>query len=328
MELINNPVTHALLNSDKSTHLLLVQEPWFDKIGTARQDNTRYGVDVQGGASSPEWELIYPVFAEGQCPKVMAYARKNTDQSHDTPHFTVVPRIDICTHPTIQVLDIILDKEQWHVINFYHNIQDNTSLQTLLALDIDATIPTLLIGDFNLHSQTWSTPDTPGSPKATCFEVWVATNLLSLANNPGEVMRRGPKHERDSVIDLAWYNEAAIQTATFTGLEVNWAGSLGSDHAMLCMTGHTHRVAAPDKGKDLGYVIDPEKGEEWKHTFSARSLPLQPHFHRPPTPEEVKKAAEALTEDIQHTNEEVFNKRHPPHPKASPWWTAACAIAT
>jgi hypothetical protein len=31
--------------------------------------------------------------------------------------------------------------------------------------------------------------------------------------------------------------------------------------------------------------------------------------------------------DIHETNEEIFCKHCPPHPKASPWWNAACAIA-
>jgi hypothetical protein len=30
-----NAVTHALLNSDNDTNLFLLQEPWFNKIGTA-----------------------------------------------------------------------------------------------------------------------------------------------------------------------------------------------------------------------------------------------------------------------------------------------------
>jgi hypothetical protein len=86
-----NAATHALLNSDKETNLLLIQEPWFNKIGTARQDNARLGVDVLGGVASPEWELIYPGLTEGQRPKVMAYARKNSAHDPDTPHFTMVP---------------------------------------------------------------------------------------------------------------------------------------------------------------------------------------------------------------------------------------------
>ena len=321
-----NAVTHALLNSEKDTHLLLIQEPWYDKIGTARSDNARQGIDVQGGAASPEWELIYPGLTEGQRPKVMAYARKHAPRNPDTPHFTVVPRIDICSHPTLQVMDIILDDDIWRVINFYHDVRDNTSLQALLALDIDATIPTMLMGDFNTHAQAWSPPDIHRSPHATRLETWAATNLLTLANNPGEITRRGTDQERDSVIDLTWCNEAAIQATTFTGLQVDWAGSLGSDHAMLRMTGHIFAHSEPSDNTDLGYVINPEKGEEWKQAFKTRSRPN--HFQLHPTPEEVEAAAEALTEDIQQANEETFHKRRPPHPKASPWWTAACAIAT
>ena len=321
-----NAATHALLNSDKATNLFLIQEPWFNKIGTARNDNARQGVDIRGGVASPDWELIYPSFTEGQRPKVMAYARKNSAQYSRAPHFTVVPRIDICSHPTLQVLDIILNKEQWRVINFYHDVRDNTSLQALLALDIDATIPTLLIGDFNLHARSWSLPDTPRSPQATLFEEWAEANLLNLANNPGDITRRGAEHERDSVIDLAWFNDAATQGATFAGLEVDWAGSLGSDHAMLRVAGHMYEATAPNDGEDLGYVVDPEKKEDWIRFFKANSTPYQ--FNQPPSPEEVEEAADTLTRDMQRTNEEVFSRRRPPHPRASPWWTAACAIAT
>jgi Endonuclease-reverse transcriptase len=270
-----NPVTHALLNSDSITNILLIQELWFDRIGTARKDNARQGVDVQGGVASPEWELIYPSLKEGQCPKVMTYVRK-TSRNRETPHFLVVPRIDSCSHPTLQVLDIVLDGELWRVINFYHDVRDNTSLQALLALDIDATTPTLLIGDFNLHSQSWSPPDTPRSSGATRFEEWAAMNLLTLANNPGKITRRGAGQDRDSVIDLAWYNEAAIQSVTFTTLELDWEGSLGSDHAMLRLLAHAQEANAPARETDLGYVVDPEKGDKWTRSFkaSARPLPL------------------------------------------------------
>jgi hypothetical protein len=42
----------------------------------------------------------------------------------------------------------------WHTINFYNDVDDPSVLTALMALDLDATIPTLLTGDFNLHSRT------------------------------------------------------------------------------------------------------------------------------------------------------------------------------
>jgi hypothetical protein len=319
-----NATTHALLNSNTTDNLILIQEPWFDKIGTARKDNEQQGVDVLGGVASPAWEILYPSFKGKQRPKVMAYARKHNPGA---PHFSAVPRLDLSTHPTLQIIDVVFDNEKWQVINFYHDVLDITSRQALLALDIDAITPTLVIGDFNTHSRTWSPPDVARSTWANDVEEWAAANLLALANTPGEVTRRGAEHERDSVIDLAWYNEAATQAATFSDLRLDWDGSLASDHAMLHVTGLT-REATPTHHEETnpGFVIDPEKSDEWTRAFKARS---HPHPLRLiPTPEEVETAAASFMNDIQQTNEEVFHKRRPHHPKAAPWWSAGCAIAT
>jgi hypothetical protein len=321
-----NAVSHALLNSITNTHLVLLQEPWFNHIGTARKDDARDGIDVLGGVASPAWDIIYPGFSVDKRPKVMAYARKQTRHTRDTTHFTVVPRIDVCPHPTVQVLDLVFDNEQWRVINFYHDVRDSLSLDALLGLDIDAITPTLVIGDFNAHSQAWSPPDVPRSSRISRIEDWAAVNLLTLANAPGEITRRGANHEKDSVIDLAWYNEAAIQASTFTRLTVDWEGSLGSDHAMLHVSGCTREPASQhNEDADLGFVVDPEKGEEWINAFKARSHAFP--FHPTPTEAEVEEEAAAFTTDIHRTNEETFRKRRPFHPKASPWWNAACAVA-
>lgn len=323
-----NAITHALLNSDSKTHLILIQEPWFDTIGTARKDSARQGVDVLGGVASPAWEIHYPGHTEGQRPKVMAYSRKQPRAGdNNTTHFTVVPRIDVCMHPTIQVLDLIFDKEQWRVINFYHDVRDDSCLQKLLEIDIDAITPTLVIGDFNTHSRAWSPHDVTQSRWAGRLEDWAARNLLTLANNPGEITRKGASHERDSVIDLAWYNEAATQAATFTGLAIDWEGSLASDHAMIHVTGHTRDKSENQNVEtDLGFLIDPERSEDWIRAFKERSSTCL--FQPNPTAEAVEEAAEAFTADIHRTNEEVFRQRKPPHPRAAPWWNAACSIAT
>jgi hypothetical protein len=96
-----NAVTHALLNSANNTHLLLIQEPWYNIIGTARKDTARQGVDVLGGVASPAWEILYPSTTKGQRPKTMAYIRKSIANDPNTPTFTVVLRLDICAHPMV-----------------------------------------------------------------------------------------------------------------------------------------------------------------------------------------------------------------------------------
>jgi hypothetical protein len=194
------------------------------------------------------------------------------------------------------------------VINFYHDVRDPSSLDALLGLDIDAVIPTLVIGDFNCHSQSWSPPDIPRSRRANCLEEWTATNLLTLANTPGVITRKGANNDRDSVIDLAWYNEAAILASTFSGLTVDWAGSLGSDHAMLHISGNTDEPSPGDNNKrdDLGYVIDPDKSNEWSKAFKERSHRFA--FQPTPAEAEVEEEAAIFMADIHQTNEEIFRK--------------------
>ena len=74
----HNAITHGLLNSINNTHLILVQEPWFNAISTARKDDAHDGVDVLGGSSSLAWDIIYPGFDNIKRPHVMMYARKQT----------------------------------------------------------------------------------------------------------------------------------------------------------------------------------------------------------------------------------------------------------
>ena len=323
----SNKLIHSLLSTNENAHLILIQEPWFDRIGTARRDDAYQGEEVLGGVACPAWEPIYPAVAVGKPPKVMAYVRKNLQSTHNSPRFTVVPRLDICSHPTVQVLDIIFDNESWQVINFYRHDADDTSIRALLALDISATIPTLVIGDFNAHSSTWSLPGATRSTCANQLEEWAATNLLTLASTPGEITRRGASHESDSVLDLAWYNEAAVQATTFSNLLVDWPGSLTSDHAMIHVTGKTreHSNLQEEDEANLGFVIEPDRKEEWIRVFRTK-LPVIP-FQLTPSIQEIEEAAASLTRDISETNEEVFKRRRPFHPRASPWWNAACNTA-
>jgi hypothetical protein len=79
----------------------------------------------------------------------MAYARRRATNSQFDSPFSSVPRLDISTHQCLQVLDVVLDRETWRVINFYHDVRDESSLQALISLDINASTPILVVGDFN-----------------------------------------------------------------------------------------------------------------------------------------------------------------------------------
>ncbi len=86
-----NAVTHALLNSAGKTNIILLQEPWYNKIGTARKDLAHEGTDTLGGVASPGWEILYPGVAKDQKPKVMAYAHKQACDNSTPSPFTIMP---------------------------------------------------------------------------------------------------------------------------------------------------------------------------------------------------------------------------------------------
>jgi hypothetical protein len=300
-----NAMTHALLHSSPADQIILVQEPWFDRIGTARKDTARDGVDVLGGVASPGWEVHYPAVPEGGQAKVMAYTRKRSWEYTNSPSlFATTTRRDLCAHPCIMIVDISFDDRTWRIVNFYNDVRDQSALDTLLALDLDPIIPTLVVGDFNTHSRSWSPPGNTPSLWAGRLEEWVIGNLLVLANEPGVITRRGAEHERDSTIDLTWYNDAAIGNATFGNWSLDWAGSLGSDHALTRVQGsllQTPGPPAPDT-QDLGYVIDEEKVGEWSRHFKdvLGPPPLLPNH---PTTGEVEELAEHVHNALQRATE-------------------------
>jgi hypothetical protein len=185
------------------------------------------------------------------------------------------------------------------------------------------------MGDFNTHSRSWSPDNVNPSYWTWRLEEWAVSNLLTLANNPGTITRRGADNERDSVLDLAWFNAAAIDRATFTDLRVDWEGSLGSDHAALHITAQTrHKFNPPnDYEASPSYIVEDGSKQKWQETYKQKAQRNQFHFSSPPTREEVERTAQCLKTDIDDATSTTCRKRRPFHPKAAPWWTETCTQA-
>jgi hypothetical protein len=176
----SNKLTHALLASNPPADIILVQEPWYNHIGTRRSDTNPSGMDSLGSVASPQWNLIYPNIANPATTraKVLAYTQKNS------PLFSPSSCLNLIAHPSLQILDIIMPDTAFCIINVYHDVDDPTCHESLFNLDLDPITPTLVIGDFNTHSPTWSPEGLPQSPWAGVLEDWAVINLLELLNKP------------------------------------------------------------------------------------------------------------------------------------------------
>jgi hypothetical protein len=322
-----NAAMHVLLNDNTEEDVLFVQEPWFNPVGTARCDTMYQGKDVLGGVAHPKWRLAYPSFTNGQRAKVMTYIR-----IHDRTlifrknHCQMIVRNDLASHPCILISDFHIGTYYWHILNFYNNVADPTALDTLLNLDLDATIPTMVIGDFNLHSTSWSPMGWAMSSGAHRLEEWMATQTFALLNKPRFPTRMGEGGARNSTIDLAWSNMAALMQGTFFSAQVDFGGSMGSDHALIRVIASTpvHITRAPeDRTNRFNTDIDADAWEEWDCILRFELPPLLPMLSPLDIDTRVDDIYRAFNEACKATMRTVgaapgFNSR---------WWNDECKAA-
>jgi endonuclease/exonuclease/phosphatase family metal-dependent hydrolase len=219
-----NAATHSLLNTNSKADIIMVQEPWYDRISTARSDTDPEGVDILGGVANPKWDCIYPKITHGERCKVMAYRRISST------HFNVTNHLDLTSRHHILTLDIHLGSSAFQAINVYHDTKHQGSLENILGIETDPQIPTIIGGDFNTHSQSWSPPGIRPSSWADKVENWAVSQNLALTSPPGIPTRRGEGNQRDTTIDLIWTNAAAILDDAFQDPIIDFPASIGLDH--------------------------------------------------------------------------------------------------
>ena len=148
---------------------------------------------------------------------MITYTRKfSRTHTNALSPIRTIPRLDLVQHPSILITDHYIGSHALRIINFYHDTEDTSSLRSLLELDLDSMFPTVLIGDFNLHSHSWSLPDLPTSMCARDFESWAAAQTFDLLTSPGDITRRGFNGEHSSTLDLTWHNLAASMSTPLT----------------------------------------------------------------------------------------------------------------
>ena len=106
-----NARLHAILNSNKHADLILVQEPWFDKIGTVRLDFDPEGTDTFGTVANPLWDILYPKYNPGERCKVVAY------RCILSTSFTITNQLDLASNYHTLTLDIHTNMETFCIYN-------------------------------------------------------------------------------------------------------------------------------------------------------------------------------------------------------------------
>jgi hypothetical protein len=214
----------------------------------------------------------------------------------------------------------------WRILNFYNDMDDPLALNVLMGLDLDTTIPTLIIGDFNLHSMTWSPTGWNTSSGAHRLEEWMAGQTFDLLSKPRIPMRMGEGGAQNTTIDLAWANMAALVQGTFFGVEVDFGGSVGSDHALIRVIASTPAhisCSLEDCTNRFNMDIGAEAWEEWDRVLWFELPPLLPLLSTADIDARVDAVYHAFNEACKATMKKVgpapgFNSR---------WWNDECKAA-
>ncbi len=225
------------------------------------------------------------------------------------------------------ITDIHIHRDTLRIINFYHDVDDKTCLTTLTSLNLDPTIPTILVGDFNLHSPWWSPRGWSPSPQVSAFETWAATQTLELATIPSDIIQRGLVSKRPSTLDLTWQNCSTIVTLALTPPLTNWEASISSDHAGIHSTWlleGTFRGLKQAKLMSFKVDFDKEAKEKAWLDCLANTLPrITPIL----TIAKLENATTALQEAFVSAHQTHMETKVPQKARGNPWWNTECATA-
>ena len=157
----------AAILQTTDAHIILVQEPSKVPLVPSCSDTDPDGIAIYGTVKHSLWETYLPPF-QTPYPHVVTFVKKMI-----LPLFTISTIDCFASYHSLGLSFTHLDFS-FHLLNFYHHVTDKTpNLSHLLHTHIDDAIPTILCGDFNTHSCSWSPPNISPSLWLDSLELWL-----------------------------------------------------------------------------------------------------------------------------------------------------------
>jgi Endonuclease/Exonuclease/phosphatase family len=144
-----NAMLHALLQTSDSD-IIAIQEPWFGLIRTDRSDSSPMGDPVFGTTYNNLWHCLHPTTV-GDLPfKMVVFIKTKIMDTFQV----LLKEDDTFSSPSSMIVDISASlTDTLCLINIYHDVpNDSHGLAHILASTLDPSIPTLVVGDFNMYS--------------------------------------------------------------------------------------------------------------------------------------------------------------------------------
>jgi hypothetical protein len=281
-------------------------------------DNDPDGTTISGEVANPAWEAFHP--ASTSAPKAITYIRRGI--WHLSAHLCP----DIAQHTNIVPVKVSYGGETFVIINVYNegNGCKAAALDLLMLADLDVRTPMVIAGDFNLHYNAWALEPRGNDSSAAELIDWTSDNLLDLANPLGVATRRGHGNNRDSLIDLVFFNISANVDGSFADLAVEQDLFFESDHNALTWTLNTKSDAPPEpEDVSLGYVIDIALRPEWTTALEDELSQTEVFLLESVT--DIDCEVDSVMDAMSAATARIMKHRCPRSPRTTLWCTAECA---
>ncbi|KAG9088664.1 hypothetical protein FRC06_001931, partial [Ceratobasidium sp. 370] len=277
--------------------------------------------------SNPAWSCFVPVSPNSSPgPGVAVYYRKGRGWLDANISTSYAPST------SLMAMDFSIYGFRLRLVNIYlHGPSAKEGLSQLIDTPADPTIPTIFVGDFNLHHELWSPEDytiTHASSEAQDLAEWILANDLEIMNRQNVITRRGHRGQRDSVIDLTIVNRKAWNQDLVMEWECERGLSYGSDH-----NGISFDVVIPPNTRyhppptAYRYSIDASRRDDWLTAFH-RIIGNSPPPETYSTPEDCQNGALAILNAMTEATRIVMPRtRADGAPPRAAWWSTDCSLA-
>lgn len=319
----SNVRMHAILNTLTDFDILLLQEPWYGRIGVARSSTDAQGLDIKGTVANPAWDLFIPESTADGPPRVATFIRKGI------PSLDTRPCPDLIGSKDILTINVTYGGVSCFIVNVYNagTGRDADSVNRICNTNFDPLVPTAIAGDFNLHHPEWALEQRAARPTSTAaieLAEWLISNSFAVANSRITPTRRGRTNQADSIIDLTLFNYAATDEHIFRSWACSEELSFDSDH-----NGVTWTIHPPDESPDTntdtdaGIRIDPSKKPEWCAAFTTAiySSPMPARFL---STADIDQGAKALLDALITATSTTMPHRTNRVLRRAKWWNNDC----
>ena len=313
----SNPITHAILNDDESpisflpnTDLIVITEPWIGTIWLA--------TNKKGTVNHPSWQCHLPSSPIKES-RVVVYSCKCTNLKINPMTHTTRGRGDLI------ILKITLPNGSHFSLIVMYNSPSSYSASGFLTSNTLSTDPTILVGDFNLHSPDWDATVTEENDHSCCFCEWMANNNIVVLNDDDKPTYHGHHFQHTSVIDLALANSHLTLSFDISPVKVLTEDHYGGDHypISICL----QPIQDPDlpNNPEQPYHLPPlheGKKDDWLKATKLRLSPLTDHLPESPSTHFLDLLAKDIIDAIVKSNRDSMSppNQNPFHPSKR-WWT-------